>query len=135
MFKITQEPIDEQSVISEVQDSSSGATVTFMGIVRDISRGKKVIKLYYEGHESMAESRMKKIADETKQNYEVCKVAVQHRIGMLMVGDIAVVIAVSAPHRAAAFQACQFVIDRIKEDVPVWKKEYYDDGSHWIHDQ
>ena len=132
MITISPNPIDEKSVREQVNDSKSGAVVTFSGVVREHSSGRKVQKLFYEAHISMAELKIKSIVDEAMQKWLLKKIAVQHRTGELHVGDVAVVIAVAAPHRNEAFQACKFIIDKIKEDVPIWKKEYYDDEARWI---
>lgn len=132
MYWITRTPIDENDVLAQVRDPAAGAIVTFTGIVREVSRGKKVQKLFYETHQSMAETLLEKIVREAKTRWRLKKVAIQHRIGMLQVGDCAVVISVAAKHRKSAFQACQFIIDKIKKDVPIWKKEYYDDGEEWV---
>ncbi|OGL45433.1 MAG: hypothetical protein A2161_03325 [Candidatus Schekmanbacteria bacterium RBG_13_48_7] len=132
MIIISPEPIEELSVRAQVDDPRSGAVVTFSGVVRELSLGKKVQKLFYEAHETMAESKLKSIVDTAMQKWQLNKIAVQHRTGLLEVGDVAVVIAVAAPHRKEAFQACQYIIDKIKEDVPIWKKEFYDEGGRWI---
>jgi molybdopterin synthase catalytic subunit len=132
LYIVSPSEIDEIEVRKSVQDQGSGAVVTFTGVIREYSAGKNVKHLYYEAHVSMAERHLKKIADTAMTKWELNKIAVQHRIGNLKVGEIAVVIAVSAPHRKDAFQACQFIIDSIKTEVPIWKKEVYEDGSQWI---
>ena len=132
MIEITNNVINTQSVIDKTLHDSCGAVVTFIGAVRNNSEGKKVLYLEYEAYSKMAQKKLEEIAAEAKKKWPVEEVAVTHRLGRMEIGDISVVIAVSSGHRAAAFQACQYTIDRIKEIVPIWKKEFYEDGSAWI---
>lgn len=134
-YEISHEPIDIQSVIDKVVDRNSGAIATFIGTVREITRGKKTLYLVYESYESMAVKKLEQIGAEIEERWEGAKVAITHRVGKLDISDLAVVIAVSTPHRAASFEASRYAIERIKEIVPIWKKEHWEDGEKWIGDQ
>lgn len=132
MIEITPEPIQPQAVIDKVIKSTGGAVVIFMGTVRDNSEGKRVLYLEYEAFPEMATKKLSEIATEMKGRWHLEDVAISHRLGRLEISETAVVIAVSAAHRLQAFQACEYAIDRIKEVVPIWKKEFYEEGSAWI---
>jgi molybdopterin synthase catalytic subunit len=132
LIEITREAIRPQSVIDRVLSDKCGAVVTFIGTVRNNFEGKRVLYLEYEAYPEMARKKLAEIAVEVKSQWPVEEVAVTHRLGRLDIGEISVVIAVSAGHRVAAFQGCQYAIDRIKEIVPIWKKEFYEDGAAWI---
>jgi molybdopterin synthase catalytic subunit/molybdopterin converting factor small subunit len=131
-FRLVQGSPDLAAVIAEVEDERAGAIATFQGTVRRQSRGREVIALEYEAYGGMAENVMAQIADGVKERYDLCEVAVAHRVGRCEVGDVSVVIAVSAPHRQDALSACREVIDELKERVPLWKKELYEGGEEWI---
>ena len=131
-FRLVEGPIDLGAVIAEVEDERAGAIATFQGTVRRRSRGRTVIALEYEAYSGMAEKVMAEIAADVKSRYELCEVAVTHRLGRCEVGDVSVAIAVSAPHRHEALSACRDVIDELKERVPLWKKELYEGGEEWI---
>jgi MoaE-MoaD fusion protein len=131
-FRLVDGPIDVSSVIREVETEEAGAVATFQGTVRRRSRGRSVIALEYEAYEGMAERVMAELADAVKSSYELCEVAITHRIGRCEVGDVSVAIAVSAPHRQDALSACRELIDELKERVPLWKKELYEGGEEWI---
>lgn len=133
MFKVTKEPLNVQEVNTLVKRSTDGAVVTFDGIVRDNFDGRAVRYLEYEAYAEMAEKKMVEIATEVRQKFAVGKIAMAHRIGRLEIGESSIVIAVAAPHRHAAFEACAYAMDRVKEEVPVWKKECFVDGeAHWV---
>jgi molybdopterin synthase catalytic subunit len=132
MFKVVDGPIDELALEDEVRTDADGAVLTFRGVARKYSRGREVVHLEYEAYGEMAEAKMAQIGDEMRARWPISKVAIVHRTGILKIGEASVVIAVSSPHRAEAFAACQYAIDRLKEIVPVWKKEIWDDGSQWI---
>lgn len=119
-------------VVKEVSRPGAGGIATFLGVVRDESDGRAVTRLDYSAYESMAKREMEKIADEIEREIEGVRVAAIHRVGSLTVGDAAIVCAASAPHRGEAFRACRLLIDRIKERVPVWKREYGPDGAAWV---
>ncbi len=132
MIEITRETIDAQRVIDSAKTDDCGAVVVFMGTVRDDSEGKRVLYLEYDVYPEMAYKKLCEIAAEVQAKWGLGNVSIVHRVGKLEIGETAVVIAVGSPHRLAAFQACQYAIDRIKEVVPIWKKEFYEDGSAWI---
>ncbi len=133
MIKITQDPIDISAVTACVADDGSGATVLFLGTVRDHSdETSSVSEMFYEAYTEMAEEAMKRIEDEAVRHWNLKKFAAVHRIGTMQVGEVSVAIAVSAEHRKEAFEACQYAIDTIKKTVPLWKKEISDSSSRWV---
>ncbi len=132
MFEIVAEPIDLSRVIGAVGRPGAGAIATFIGTTRDHNAGRSVHRLEYEAYPDMAVAEMRRIADEAIARYGVQAVAIAHRIGVVEIGEASVAIAVSAAHRGAAFDACRFAIDRLKEIVPIWKKEHYEGGEVWI---
>lgn len=134
-FEISKDPIDIQSVIDKVVQRNAGAITTFIGTVRELTKGKKTLFLIYEAYESMAVKKLEQIGAEIKERWPGAQVAITHRVGRLDITDIAVVIAVSTPHRADAYEANRHAIERIKEIVPIWKKEHWEDGEEWIGDQ
>ncbi len=131
-IKITTERLNMQVCYDLVNDDSSGGIALFVGTVRNITEGKTVNRLDFSSHESMAEKEIKKIALQTFKKYDIIKIAIHHALGELQIGDIPVIIAVSSAHRAAAFDACQYTIDTLKQTVPIWKKEHFDDGEVWV---
>jgi len=131
-FRLTAEEIDVDAVIAEVADERAGAIATFLGTTRIESRGHTVRHLEYEAYEGMAEKVMAEIAEALATRYELCKVAMAHRIGRVGIGETSVAIAVSASHREHALAACKEAIDTLKVDVPLWKKEVYEGGEEWI---
>ena len=131
--RIAHESIDVAALESAVADPAAGAVATFVGIVRNENVGRRVLRMEYEAYEPMALQEMRKLADEAgRRGGTITRVAIAHRVGMLEIGEASVAIAVSAPHRAEAFDACRFLIDRIKEIVPIWKKEYFEGGEVWV---
>lgn len=132
MVALTTNPIDVQDVISKASSEEAGAVVMFVGTVRNMTDSKEVVKLDFESYDKMAISELEKIISRTKEQWPVRNVAVVHRTGELRISDIAVVVAVSSPHRKEAFTACEFVIDTLKKRVPIWKKEYFEDNEVWI---
>lgn len=135
LFLITDEVISIQEVVDKVTSRNAGAINTFIGTVREITKGKKTIFLKYDAYASMAEKKLAQIGDEIQEQWPEALVAITHRIGRLDITDIAVVIAVSTPHRADSYEASRYAIERIKEIVPIWKKEHWEDGVEWIGDQ
>ena len=131
-FRLVEGPIDAEAVAAEVADDRAGAVATFQGTVRSQSRGRAVIALEYEAYSGMAEKVMAEIADEATARYDLCAIAVTHRVGRVEIGETSVAIAVSAPHRQDALAACRDVIDALKERAPLWKKELYEGGEEWI---
>ncbi|RMF57233.1 MAG: molybdenum cofactor biosynthesis protein MoaE [Calditrichaeota bacterium] len=134
MIEITPDPIDVQKVMDAAFSPDCGGVVVFIGTVRNFSRGKDILRLEYDAYPEMAIKMLERIVDEIKGKWDIRKVAISHRTGVLKIGEIAVVIALSAPHRKDAFAACQYCIDRLKEIVPIWKKEVAIDGETWIDD-
>lgn len=132
MIVLTSKPINVQRAIDEVSSGEAGAVAVFIGTVRNMTEGKRVVKLDFEAYDKMAISELEKIADEAIAQWPIKKVSVIHRTGELHISDIAVVIAVSSPHRKEAFRACRFVIDTLKETVPIWKKEFFEDEEVWV---
>jgi MoaE-MoaD fusion protein len=132
LFEVTTEPLDARRAESAVAHARAGAICTFTGIVRDLSRGRTVTHLEYEAFAEMATGQMRKIADEIAERWPEARVAMVHRTGRLEIGEASVVVSVSAPHRAEAIAACKWGIDRLKESVPIWKKEHAADGTFWI---
>ncbi len=131
-LEITPDPIDPSGV-GQLATPLDGAVVTFLGVVRGATEGRAVAGLDYEAYEEMAVKEMKRIAQEAIDRWPVSKIAIIHRTGSLDVGDVSVAIAVSAPHRGEAFDACEFLIDTLKVSVPIWKKELFEDGSSsWV---
>ena len=134
-FVLTPEPLDEHLAAEIISQDGSGAVVTFIGRVRDEARGHKVIMLEYEAYPEMVERVFADIAAEARKQFKITDLAIHHRVGALDIGDVSVVIAVSAPHRAAAFDACRYAIDRLKRIAPIWKKEHTPEGSVWVDDR
>ncbi|WP_078392346.1 molybdenum cofactor biosynthesis protein MoaE [Shouchella patagoniensis] len=135
MYHLTKEPINVQPIINQVTDRNCGAIATFIGTVRELTAGKKTLRLEYHAYEDMAVKMLERIGNEVEQKWEGSKVAITHRLGMLEISDIAIVIAVSSPHRKAAYEGNAYAMERIKEMVPIWKKEFWEDGSEWVGDQ
>lgn len=131
-FRVTGDPIGASDVIPLVEDPGAGAVATFLGTVRDNARGRAVIALEYEAYPPAAERMLRRIGDEIQEQWGIDRCAIVHRTGYLQVGETSVAIAVASPHRGDAFDACRYAIDRIKEIVPIWKKEYYEGGETWI---
>jgi molybdopterin synthase catalytic subunit len=132
MIEITRKPISPETIINRVKTENSGCVATYVGLIRNLSRGKTVISVTYEDTEGTAKDRLEEIASEIKQKWPVNNVAICHRIGKLGVGDINVVFAIAAAHRQEGFAACQYAVDRFKEIMPTKKRELYTDGSFHI---
>lgn len=131
-FRLSAEPLSLDAVVGEVRSDRAGAIATFTGTTRVQSRGRAVLHLDYEAYEEMAEQVMVRIAEELKNRYDLCEIAIHHRTGRVAIGEASVVIAVSAPHRQDALAACKEAIDTLKGQVPLWKKEFYEGGEEWI---
>jgi molybdopterin synthase catalytic subunit/molybdopterin converting factor small subunit len=131
-FLLSEEPLSLARAVDDVRDERAGAIATFTGTTRVSSRGRTVQHLDYEAYEGMAERVMEEIAAALLKRYDLCRIAIHHRVGRVSIGDESVVIAVSAPHRADALAACEDAIDILKEQVPLWKKEVYEGGEEWI---
>jgi molybdopterin synthase catalytic subunit len=132
MITLSETPLDVQQIIKTATRLQAGAVNAFIGTVRDNAKGKQVLRLEYEAYESMAVAEIQKIVDAAAVKWPLQSYAISHRVGALQPGDVAVVVAVSTPHRADSFAACQYIIDTLKETVPIWKKEVLEDGEEWI---
>ncbi len=132
MIELTYEPLDPERITRQVCKDSNGAVVTFLGTTRDHFEGKRVVRLDYEAYEEMAVKKMAEVRQELQARYGIEDIAISHRIGTVDIGQISLVIAVASPHRKEAFDACHEAVDRIKQIVPIWKKEVYEDGSRWV---
>ena len=131
-FELTTEPINITSVARRIVPSECGATVTLDGYVRQFTKGRETLHLVYEAYEPMAMKEMQKLVEQVKTEFEISNVGIVHRLGKLEIGETSVVISVAAPHRRAAFAACEWLIKELKRTVPIWKKEVYADGEQWI---
>jgi MoaE-MoaD fusion protein len=131
-FLLTEQPLSLDTAVDEVRDARAGAIATFVGTVRNESRGRDVRFLEYEAYAEMATDVMTQLAAKLKERYDLHEVAIHHRTGRVEVGDASVMIAVSAPHRQDALAACKDAIDELKETVPLWKKEVYEGGEEWV---
>jgi molybdopterin synthase catalytic subunit len=132
MIKITHDPLDPEQITSQVRQDTNGAVVTFLGTTRVFSEGKRVVKLEYEAYQEMALKKLEEIRQEMQAEFGIEDVAIAHRIGPVDIGQISLVVAVASPHRKEAFLACHKIVDRVKEVVPIWKKEVFEDGSRWV---
>jgi molybdopterin synthase catalytic subunit len=126
------EPLSTDAAIAAVAHAGAGAVCVFLGMVRDHNDGRAVVKLEYEAYPAMAVAEMKRIVEEIELEVRGVRLAVQHRVGALAVGDVAVVCAASAPHRGEAYRACRALIDRVKARVPIWKREHGPEGAYWV---
>ena len=135
MIDIVDTALQLEPLVEHVRKRSNGGIVTFLGVVRGSSRGRNVVYLEYEAYREMAMRKMQQVADEVREKWAIDDIAIVHRVGHLEVGEGAVAIAVGAPHRKAAFEACAYAIDRLKEIVPIWKKEVWEGGEAWIDDR
>jgi molybdopterin synthase catalytic subunit len=134
-YVIAGEPLDERATVECLTTDGAGAIATFVGRVRNSSRGRDVTKLEYQAYPEMAQRVFEQIGDEAKSRHDIIDIAIHHRIGSLSIGEASVVIAVSSRHRAAAFDACRYAIDRLKQIAPIWKKEHSPDGAVWVEDR
>jgi molybdopterin synthase catalytic subunit len=132
MITLSETPLDVQQIIQAATRLQAGAINAFVGTVRDNAKGKQVLRLEYEAYESMAVAEIQKIVDAAAGKWPLQGWGISHRVGVLRPGEVAVVVAVSTPHRADSFAACQYIIDTLKETVPIWKKEVLEDGEEWI---
>lgn len=132
MFRVTNGPIDLQELVRFVTDAEAGAIATFIGTTRNNNDGRTVIALDYDGYAEMAEKELARIGEDAKKRWQICRMAIVHRLGPVQITEASVVIAVSSGHREAAFAACRFAIEEIKRTVPIWKKEVFEGGEIWI---
>ncbi len=131
-FELTNEPIDVGAVARRVVRNECGATVTLDGYVREWTKGRRSLYLEYEGYAPMALKEMERLGQQAHEQFEISHIGIVHRLGRLEIGETSVVISVGAPHRRAAFAACEWAIKELKRTVPIWKKEFYEDGSMWV---
>lgn len=132
LFEVTADPLEARRLEAAVSRPGAGAICTFTGVVRDNSRGRSVTELEYEAYAEMAIAQMRRIGDEIAERWPEARVAMAHRTGRLEIGEASVVVSTSSPHRAEAIAACKWGIDRLKESVPIWKKEHAADGTFWV---
>lgn len=132
MFLLTRDPIQVPAILDAMADPACGGFVFFLGTVRNHSEDRPVQRLHYEAYEQMAVAEMAKIGELARREFTISRTAIVHRLGTLEIGDIAVATAVAAAHRSEAFRACRFLIDRVKQDVPIWKKEFFADSAVWV---
>ncbi len=135
MFEIVKDPISIEEIANKVIRNEAGAVTTFIGTVREFTHGKRTLSLEYQAYEKMAVKKLEQIGKEINEKWIDSKVAITHRVGKLEITEIAVVIAVSTPHRKDAYSANEYAIERIKQIVPIWKKEIWENGESWIGDQ
>ena len=135
MIEITDAPLDAVAITATVRSDSNGAVVTFLGSTRDSTGNRKVLHLEYEAYRPMADEKLAEVAGEMRQRWSIEDVAIAHRIGRLEIGEVSLVVAVASPHRKEAFAACQYSVDRIKQIVPIWKKEFFEGGEVWVGSQ
>lgn len=135
MIDITHEPLDPELITSRVLQNTNGAVITFLGTTRSVSGERKVLHLEYEAYRPMADNQLKKIAKEINERWAIQDIALSHRLGRIEIGEVSLVIALASPHRKSAFEACHYAVDRIKEIVPIWKKEFFEGGEVWIGSQ
>ena len=134
MIQLTHEPIDTETVLASVADHAAGAVVLFLGTTREFTDGRQTKSLDYECYAEMAEKRLQDLLHQAQQKWPIVKATIVHRLGSLGLGEASVAVAVSTPHRRDAFTAAQWIMDRLKEEVPIWKKENWADGtSDWVH--
>jgi molybdopterin synthase catalytic subunit len=131
-IKITSQPLDIAACINASMSDTCGGIDVFIGTVRSATKGKRVVRLEFEAYEPMALKEMQKISDEMKAQWPVQSIVMHHRTGILQIGEVPVIIAVAAAHRDAAFDACRYAIDTLKQTVPIWKKEVFEDGEIWV---
>ena len=132
MFQITSDPLDPAPLVAAVRRDESGAVALFYGVVRNENMGRGVLYLEYDAYPEMALKKMHEVADEVRAKFPVTGVGIMHRTGRLEIGETSLLVAVSSGHRREAFEACHYAVDRIKQIVPVWKKEVWEDGEEWI---
>jgi len=132
MFRVTDQPLNLQELVDFVSDPGAGAIATFVGTTRNSNEGRRVVALDYDAYPEMAEKELRRIGGDANKKWQLCRMAIVHRIGPVQITQASVMIAVSSAHREAAFAACRFAIEEIKKTVPIWKKELYEGGELWI---
>ena len=132
VFQIVRDSIHLEALVEQLRQPEDGAIVVFDGIVRNNTKGRKTVYLEYEGYEPMALKKMREIAERIKQKWKIHRIGIVHRLGRLEIGEASVVIGITSAHRDIAFEACRFAIDTLKKTVPIWKKEFFEDGEVWV---
>jgi molybdopterin synthase catalytic subunit len=132
LFSVVGRPLQLSDVVDAVASPGAGGLVTFSGAVRDHTKGRRVLRLEYEAYAPMAEAKLTEIGDEVSRAWPGTRLAIMHRVGTLVPGELAVVIAAASAHRQEAFRGCEYAIERLKQDVPIWKKEFFEDGEVWV---
>jgi molybdopterin synthase catalytic subunit len=132
LVEVTAEPLTAEPFVRHVRRDDSGAVALFLGVMRDNSHGRRVLYLEYDAYPEMAKRKLREVADEARARWPIIEVAIGHRTGRLEIGETSMVVAVSSAHRQDAFAACHHIVDRIKEVVPIWKKEVWEGGEAWI---
>ncbi len=132
LTRITRDPIDPQPLVAHVRRDESGAVALFLGVARNNNLGRRVLRLEYDAYPEMAEKQLRRVAEEVASRWPISDIAIVHRIGRLEIGETSLLVAVSSPHRKEAFEACHQTVNRIKEVVPIWKKEFWEGGETWI---
>jgi molybdopterin synthase catalytic subunit len=132
MFEVTPDPLDPAPLVAAVRDDEAGAVALFYGVVRNENIGRRVLYLEYDAYPAMAVKKMREVADEVRAKFPITGIGILHRTGRLEIGETSLLVAVSSGHRKEAFEACHFAVDRIKQVVPVWKKEVFEGGEEWI---
>ncbi len=132
LYEITEHPLSLDALARAVGQNTSGAVATFLGVVREFARGRQVSYLEYDAYPEMAVAKMRQIGEEIRRQWPIDRIAIVHRVGRLAIGEASVAIAVSSPHRREALQACAYTIERVKEILPIWKREVWADGAEWI---
>ena len=135
MIEITHDVLDAESITSQVKHDGAGAVVTFLGTTRDHTGDRRVLYLEYEAYRPMADQELARVAEEMRERWDLMGVAIAHRLGRLELGETSLVVAVSSAHRKDTFEACHYSVDRIKQIVPIWKKEHFEDGEVWVGSQ
>ena len=135
MITITHEALCPEAITESVKEDGNGAVVTFLGSTRDSTAERKVLYLEYEAYRPMADNQLARVADEIQEKWGIASVSIAHRLGRLEIGDISLVVAIASPHRREAFEASAYAIDRIKQIVPIWKKEFFQGGEVWVGSQ
>ena len=134
MIRLTNDPIDTGEILKQVASAKAGAAVLFLGTAREITNSKRTVSLDYECYQEMAEKKLRELEEEARERWPLCQCIVVHRLGDLAIGEASIAVAVSSPHRQQVFEAAHWLIDTIKQLVPIWKKENWADGtSDWIH--
>ncbi|MBI4332139.1 MAG: molybdenum cofactor biosynthesis protein MoaE [Chloroflexi bacterium] len=132
MIEVTRRRLNPERITRGVRKDANGAVITFLGTVRDHAMGKRVLRLAYEAYKEMAEKKLAEVAVEIKGRWGLKDVSIVHRIGPMEIGEISLVVAIGSAHRKEGFEACQYAVDRIKQIVPIWKKEFFEDGECWV---